>query len=303
MLIKRAARIAKTLVRDSLYSSIWRVGIIDKPIHEVRSRDYASATWIEPGDKGLCMADPFGYISEENEYIFFESFRPKSNKGSIRSCVYKGNSRIENQREVLSEDSHKSYPYIFEEDGIRFMICENLVCPDINIYELEGSELTIKTLMIEDFRAVDPSIIKYNGKWWLFCTNADSLECECLYIFHSDGLQGSWIPHIDNPVKRDISSARPAGTPFVHDGVLFRPSQDNSEEYGKRIVINKIIDLSEESFNEEEAYVIDATYALKYNSGTHTISRFGSRTLVDAKVNIPKRKLKEENRGEKCKLT
>ena len=40
-------------------------------------------------------------------------------------------------------------------------------------------------------------------------------------------------------VKTDVRSARPAGTPFVYQGELYRPAQDCSRTYGGSIVIHR----------------------------------------------------------------
>ncbi len=48
-----------------------------------------------------------------------------------------------------------------------------------------------------------------------------------------EGLEGPWEPHRRNPVKCDVRGSRPAGTPFVHGGELYRPAQDGSKRYGK----------------------------------------------------------------------
>jgi len=68
----------------------------------------------------------------------------------------------------------------------------------------------------------------------LFFTDADDGPLTKLRVWFADDLLGSWCPHPGNPVKPDIRSARPAGTPFVHDGALYRPAQDCSRTYGAR---------------------------------------------------------------------
>jgi len=99
-------------------------------------------------------------------------------------------------------------------------------------------------------------------------------------VFSADRLYGPWIPHPMNPVKIDARSACSAGTPFKHDGVLYRPAQDCSEQYGKRVVINKVTCLTETRFSEEPVAFIEA-FSGRYHAGTHTVSSVGDQTLVD----------------------
>ena len=47
-----------------------------------------------------------------------------------------------------------------------------------------------------------------------------------LFAFHADSPRGPWTAHALNPVVCDVSCARPAGQPFVVDGVWYRPSID-----------------------------------------------------------------------------
>ena len=82
-----------------------------------------------------------------------------------------------------------------------------------------------------------------------------------------------------NPVKSDIRSSRPGGTPFVVDGVLHRPSQDDSRVYGGRLVINRVVELTPDRFGEEPVRAVGPDPA--YPDGLHTLSAAGRRTLVD----------------------
>jgi hypothetical protein len=244
------------------------------------------------------MADPFGFCWENKRYIVFEQFGRRLKQGSILSMEYCGGQKTGEKSLVFKDQNHMSYPYVFTQENSLFLTKEDSSLCNIELFRLKGMEPVETITLVEGFRAVDPSLVYYNGIWWLFCTNGDSLDCELLYIFYSDMLDGVWKAHENNPVKRDISCARPAGTPFIHNGVLYRPGQDNSEEYGKRIVISKVIELSPVSFREEVSYIIEADKAKVYCDGTHTISKFGDLTLVDARLKIPIKNLKSRNLNE-----
>lgn len=290
-MLKRIIRTCRTLVRGLFFTSIWRIGIIDKPIHEVRSNDYRNIEWLEPADELTSMADPFGFYADNSWHIICEQFSNIDKKGKLMSMEYHGNGVIDKQKEMLESTNHQSYPYTFIYDDKNYMMKEDSSNSNLELFQIKDGEVVYIKSIIKNFRAVDPTVIFYQGAWWLFCTNAESLECEYLYIFYSDRPDGEWKQHNGNPVKRDISSARPAGTPFIHEGILYRPGQDNSREYGKRIIINKVIEITQYSFHEEPVYVIEASKACRYSDGTHTISKFGNKTLVDAKINLLKSKL------------
>jgi hypothetical protein len=104
---------------------------------------------------------------------------------------------------------------------------------------------------------------------------------EALRIWHAPALTGPWTPHARDPVKVDRSSSRPAGTPFVRDGVLYRPGQDCSLRYGGRVVLNRVDTLTPERYTETPVAAVEPFAAAGFPAGLHTLSAVGARTLVD----------------------
>lgn len=104
-----------------------------------------------------------------------------------------------------------------------------------------------------------------------------------LYLYFSNSLFGTWIEHPLNPVKTDVTSSRPAGTPFLFNGKIIRPAQDCSKRYGSRIILNEITKLSKTDFEERKIKIIEMDKKEKYNKGTHTLSSIGEMTLIDGK--------------------
>jgi hypothetical protein len=84
-------------------------------------------------------------------------------------------------------------------------------------------------------------------------------------------------------VKLDIRSSRPAGTPFEHDGRLFRPAQDCAGSYGAAIVINEVTSLTPDRFSERPVARLTPEPRGPLPDGLHTLSAAGPRTLVDGK--------------------
>jgi hypothetical protein len=80
-----------------------------------------------------------------------------------------------------------------------------------------------------------------------------------------------------------VRSARPGGTPFHHDGALYRPAQDCSVTYGGRIVINRVLRLSPTAFEEEPVSTVEPDPDGPFPDGLHTLSSLGNVTLVDGK--------------------
>jgi hypothetical protein len=135
---------------------------------------------------------------------------------------------------------------------------------------------------VDGIAAADSTVFRHDGRWWLLCIDVDRSD-DTLCAWHATSLRGPWLPHAANPLKTDTRNTRPAGTPFVHAGKLYRPAQDNSRTYGGRVVINEIVRLSPSEFAERVVRVIPPFHSSPYPAGFHTLSAFGDWTLIDGK--------------------
>jgi hypothetical protein len=149
-------------------------------------------------------------------------------------------------------------------------------------YNLAEMKLTTKRVLLDNIQAVDPTLVFFNGFWWLFFTSRIYSNTH-LYLFFSENFDGEFKAHPQNPVKIDIRSARPAGTPFVHQGHLYRPAQDCSKTYGGRVVVNKVNVITTDQFSEEVVHAVEPDETGYYRDGLHTISGVGDITLIDGK--------------------
>jgi hypothetical protein len=140
--------------------------------------------------------------------------------------------------------------------------------------------------LVDNFPATDPTVFQWNGLWWLFCGKDDPHYSTKLYAWYSNSITGPWLEHYSNPIKVDVSSARPAGKPFVKNNILYRPSQDCSKTYGGAIVINKIIKLTPTEFEETPTMKIKPLEKSKSQKGFHTLSYNKKHVLIDKKRNI-----------------
>ena len=62
---------------------------------------------------------------------------------------------------------------------------------------------------------VDATVFQYEFRWWLAaCELADKGANSELHLWFAESLRGPWEAHPGNPVKTDVRSSRPAGTPF-----------------------------------------------------------------------------------------
>lgn len=265
----------------------WNIGIARVPIEEFfKRKGQVTIEWFKPNEiNGNFNADPFGLYVNGNYYFFFEEYDFQDSKGRISVIM---SSRDDSRsltnyisRTALELPTHLSYPYIFTYENKIYMIPENSLSNDISLYEatdLPAKWEKVRTL-ISDFPGLDNTLVQFNGLWWLFCTARGKNSNDELYIWYSNHFLEEWKPHKLNPVKRDSQSARPGGTPFVVEGRLYRPAQNSSERYGKQLVINEIVQLSPDTF--EEKIVLHVAGYEPFGGGIHTLSCCGDITLID----------------------
>ena len=185
---------------------------------------------------------------------------------------------------VLGGPQHLSYPFVVEHLGEVYCVPESYQSGLITFYRRDAvtGSFVNHSVLLDHVAAVDPTLFFYNGLWWLFYT-VRKYAATHLYISYANELTGKYIPHPCNPVKIDVRSARPAGTPFFHDGALYRPSQDCSVTYGGRVIINRVVKLTIHEFHEQAITMVEPADGTPYTRGLHTISGVGDFTLIDGK--------------------
>jgi hypothetical protein len=232
---------------------------------------------------GKYLADPFAVVRDRTVYILCEEFDYCKNKGRIVSIELSDSSHSVMARVAIKLPIHVSHPYLLEHSGRVYCVPETWQAKEIALYEAEElpHKWTKVASLIRNFPGVDATVFQYEGRWWLACTRYRAMNE--LVIWHAQDLLGPWKSHSRNPVKTDIRSSRPAGTPFTHGGHLYRPAQDCSKTYGGRIILNRVTKLTPTEFEEQSAAVIEPYADGPYPEGVHTVAAVGDVTILDGK--------------------
>lgn len=260
----------------------WFCAIINSPIYKVALEKTNFDTDAVHNDKTFLRADPFGIIHQGKPVILYERINP-GKKGIIAG-------KFQNEESILlSNSTHYSYPFLFNDNGNIFCIPEQHELNRVDLYRLnvEKKSLEFDSALLHDISLADVSIVFHEQKYWMFCTDNSGNGANLrLLIFYSQSLKGEWKPHSLNPVKTSIKGARSAGTPFIHNGRLYRPAQNCSKSYGGSVSVYRVVNLSETSFEEELIHeVLPSQFGSGY-SGIHTISSLGDQTLIDLKKKV-----------------
>jgi hypothetical protein len=291
--VKMLARLLLRKYRSLFRCERWNIGVVNAPIHSFLDKDFRPQISYLPesGGRNRFVADPFGINRGSKLTILCEEFDYRDAKGSISAVDLQGDGRAPSLRRICNKPFHLSYPYLFEHGGDIYCVPEMAQARRIDLFKaLSFPDKWVKIgEIMTSVPAVDPTIFKHGGLWWLLFAGPEAEASLNLYAWYSPELLGPWRSHRRNPVKTDVRSARPAGAPFVHEGSLYRPAQDCATSYGRRVILCRVKRLTPYEFDEEPVAAVEPDPSGPYPDGLHTLSAAGELTLVDGvrRVFIP----------------
>jgi hypothetical protein len=212
-------------------------------------------------------ADPFLFQHQGTDYVFFENYSYRTNRGKI-SCGKVKDQELYDIVDVLDLDYHLSFPFIFEEDGVIFLMPETSENKRLEVYRAvdfpmkwELYTTAFEGEMVADaFFYDDPQDQK-----WLFVNKQSAVTSPMnseLFIYKTDSIKLKNLQaHAQNPVIIDARVARNGGAPFRHNSDLYRPSQRNTDGiYGRALNINRIKKLTIDSYEEETIHIFEPDF-------------------------------------------
>lgn len=265
----------------------WHVGVIKMPIRDImEGKPLKEVQWL-PSGANEWYADPFARLVGEKIAVLMEKM--PLGRGRVETKAHIASVVLDESGWGVPEfafatGSHVSYPYLIESEGRVFMTPETWELNELSLYEATEFPRTWRkvAVLLPGIAATDATVFEYRGRWWMLCTTSDA-SAETLLAFYADSLFGPWHGHRQNPLKVDVRGSRPAGRPFEIDGILYRPSQDCSRTYGGRIIVQRVLELDEQHWLEEQAFIFEPEPAWPYSEGLHTLSVVGDVCIIDAK--------------------
>ena len=217
-------------------------------------------------------------------WVFFEDFEYAKKRGRISCAPVRGRG-IGEVLTVLERPYHISYPCVFSDGETWYMIPETMSARTVELYRCTRfPDQWRQERVLMKAAVVDTTVWVEDGVFWFFVTYIEPKGGAVqLWLYSAASLEERWMPHPANPIVTDIRCARGAGAVFRHEGRLFRPSQDDSGEYGRSITLNEILVLDRERYREEpRSKIIPAT--MKDLVGTHTYGIAGDVEFIDGKT-------------------
>ncbi len=260
----------------------WTVGVTGENPLTLSGNSFEEIRWSAPMASRF-IADPFLVEYKGVLYVFVEDFSYRSQRGHIAVCRLNPDNSLSEPEPVLQQPFHLSFPYIFKHQDKFLMVPEQSKSGQVVLYEATDfpKGWVKRRVLLEDFPGIDNNIFFYDNRWWLFTSYGDYRNQDNnLHIFYADSLDSEFKPHRNNPVKLDICSSRSAGSIFISQGKIYRPSQNCSRRYGGAVVISEITKLSPDEFAETPVKQINPPTRGGFTDGFHTINRLGELTVV-----------------------
>jgi hypothetical protein len=280
---RQAVRAVATRARGVTKADVWTVGVVSNVVVGPGGVDVGAIEWVPELKRSGYLADPFPATRDGRTAILVEEFDEATNRGTI-SALERDDGGWRLHSAVLDPGVHASYPHLVEHGGELYCIPETWQARRVDIWRCDTfpTEWSRAGTLLEGRAVVDPTLVHRDGRWWLLGTLKDDEPDAKLHAWSARELFGPYEPHPLNPVKIDVTSSRPAGTPFVVDGVLYRPAQDCSTSYGGGVVLNRVVALDERGLVEVTVGRVD-TGAGRYESGAHTLASGGGMWVVDGR--------------------
>jgi hypothetical protein len=200
------------------------------------------------------VADPFLIRGDDAWYMFVEVLDRTTQLGVISYASSPDGLNWTYQKEVLRENFHLSYPFVFQWQGDHYMVPETGQANAIRLYKAKQfpDQWEFVQTLVEGDHFVDATPFEHEGRWWMFA--AHSPEWDHLRLFMAESPLGPWQEHPSSPVlSGDMSVSRPGGRVIALNNCLYRLAQDCTGSYGRQLHLREITSLTPTHYAERPA--------------------------------------------------
>jgi hypothetical protein len=267
---------------DRLMVEWWSIGSTAAPIDRVLSGGgMGDVAWHRVKTGSRYLADPFPWPGTGR--ILCEEMPLTDGVGRIVAVAEAGGT-LTPPVVLLDDGYHHSYPCTLQDGETVYCVPESTQRGATRIHRLDDDGRLIPICDVAPhMRLADPTLFRWNGLYWLGCTDVDLGGHDNLCLLYATAITGPWTAHARWPVKIDIRGARPAGMVFNVDGRLFRPGQNCAATYGAAVAVHEILTLTETDFHEVPVTELLPDKSGPFPHGLHTLVHDGERFWVDGK--------------------
>jgi hypothetical protein len=271
----------------------WYIRLGPQPAEARLKPDLAALTPLYPPNDRF-WADPFLWVRDGRYWLFVEEY-PFATRRGVIACmeVSASGEPLSPMQTVVDEpDCHLSYPFLIEVEGELYMLPEKSGLRVLDAYRcVEFPHRWVREKrLFADHKFADATIFAHEDLW--YCLTSAKIKRwrinDAVFGFTaSHPLADNWTPlNGGRPLVHDLVSARPAGPVFVHEGRLYRPSQNCMRRYGYGLNINRIESLLDGDYRET---IVHQTLAdvLPGNRAVHHMDWRGGLMVMDAQRLLP----------------
>ncbi|WP_421693102.1 glucosamine inositolphosphorylceramide transferase family protein [Aestuariivirga sp.] len=235
------------------------------------------------------FADPFVRVRDGKTWLFAEQFQYREDRGHLSVMGLDAKGAITSVEALAftpayaALDCHASYPFVFEHDGVAYMIPETHEHRAIDLFVCERwpDRWQLSRRLLFGIDAVDSMVIQHEGSWFLLTSVKGGwpnrhLEIHCMENLLEAPLTAHPINTLGLYGERANGTGRNAG--FLgpqQDGTLMRLMQDSPHYYGEGLRPMRILELTRATFHEEPASFIDLFPGFGPDTSSHHVSRAG----------------------------
>ena len=177
-----------------LHVDTWSVAVVRKDLVQLLEQGLVDGDDIEwfdlasiQADDMQYVADPFAYRTDERLHVLVEKYSYARGIGDISALVFEKGRFSDTVSTVLDKPWHLSYPHISADhspDHYQLMPEMSECLPQVT-YRCRKGENTAVAEFPHDIPAsiVDPTLLEYGGKHWLFCTEPGARANDTLFDF------------------------------------------------------------------------------------------------------------------------
>ena len=207
----------------------------------------------------LYQADSFLFVKGDELFLFYE-LQHWDDPGVIAMVKTKDLVTWTSPVVVLRQPFHLSFPYVFEDNGVIYMVPESQESDAIYLFRADNEELTsfskVRTLLYQErtedihYNYNDSHVYYSEGLYYLFTSyQKDWMYYQELYVA-DDLLQGEFHLHPKSPICVSNEYGRNGGSLINFNEKLLRVTQDCHADYGDNVSLMEITRLSENDYEE-----------------------------------------------------
>lgn len=274
-------RAARSTRGEALDGREWNIGVLYQPISALLDeRPSLNPRWLPAPSVGSARSTPFGYLVDGQLNVLYTKRDRVTGAAVISRLRPKRDNVLKRSRTMLEGTGPMAYPCLVHHADQYWVVCERQGSGRTDLFTLNAGNDALEfhsTLLPVELRA--PTLFHHAGRWWLMGT-VDPGSDHDLFVFHAEHLTGPYRPHALSPVLTDARYARPAGSPFVHAGVLYRPAADRTAPDGE-VVLLRVDVLTPDAFQQTPVRSFGAIKGSPWSRGIGCITAVDGITLVD----------------------